>query len=326
MVKRQRREVSSYEPEEYAVTTTDAVELMEIPLNYNYERVNAAFRGEVKRRAINIKRNERRSVQTMVAVGQDLIAVQEMIDHGDFGDWITAEFGWEKTTAYSLINLAKRFPGSGLPETLGLTVLYTLTAPKTPESAIIEAKERVEAGENITKAAAQKIARSHREAQKEPRKAQVKEMIPVIWRALRRHAAGLSDEERLQWLMDEPRSTFEGMLLKNTLLPGDVFRQAVDTVAEELRLSIRSQEEWRERTAPPVGDGVDRTLTTFVQPTPPTNGDGGPRHVLAKRLRGVNADLMQLLELAGQFGIGDDVSSCSEMIKRMIEEVEEANG
>lgn len=322
MAKRDRQEIKTYTEEDYSITTTDAMQLLDIELVYDYDSLPQEHRDDVMARARNIKRNERRSVQTMVAVGQDLIAVQDLLPHGQFLPWIEQEFGWERTTAYNLINLAKKFPASGLPETLGLTVLTTLTAAKTPDSAVAEVLERVEAGDNITKAIAVQIVREHRDAEKKPHSIVGNEAVSLIWRAVRRYCPQCEDRQRYDWLETADIELFRGMVHKNAVFSAESFLGARATVLREMMLRIDHDERMAERIA---AQPTPAATSTFV---PAAAGITDPklsaRSVLVRRLRGAKADLDELGNRAADFDLAAELKTCTDTLNAMLQKLEDS--
>jgi hypothetical protein len=156
---KQARPLQTYSADTYALSSKPAEELL--PLCYDYSQVAEEHRAAVMTSARTIKRHEQRTVESMVVIGRELTAVQEKLPHGQFLPWIEQEFGWQRSTAYNLLQLAAKFPTVGnLPTGIGLSALYQLTA--APDSALEEARARQQTGEKITKSVATEIAVRHR--------------------------------------------------------------------------------------------------------------------------------------------------------------------
>jgi hypothetical protein len=51
----------------------------------------------------------RRTLRNLIAVGNDLLAVKEVLPHGHFGPWLRAEFGWTERAAQHFMTVAQRF-------------------------------------------------------------------------------------------------------------------------------------------------------------------------------------------------------------------------
>jgi hypothetical protein len=153
------RPMQTYRADTYALSSQPAEDLL--PLCYDYSQVAEEHRAAVMTSARTIKRHEQRTVESMVVIGRELTAVQAKLPHGQFLPWLEQEFGWQRSTAYNLLQLAAKFPTVGnLPTGIGLSALYQLTA--APDSALAEAQSRQQAGEKITKSVATAIAVRHR--------------------------------------------------------------------------------------------------------------------------------------------------------------------
>ena len=62
---------------------------------------------QVEYRTNRIKILGRRSVADSIEIGEHLVAMKKLLDHGEFGPWLRNEFGWSHTTATRLMNVAK---------------------------------------------------------------------------------------------------------------------------------------------------------------------------------------------------------------------------
>ncbi|MCE7980324.1 MAG: DUF3102 domain-containing protein [Caldilinea sp. CFX5] len=243
---KQARPMQTYSADAYALSSQPAEDLAhgEPRLSYDYSQVAEEHRATVIASAKTIKRHERRTIENMVTIGCELKAVQDRLPHGQFLPWIEQEFGWQKTIAYNLLNLAAKFPpGGNLPVGIGLAALYQLTA--APDSALQEAQNRQHAGETITKAKATEIAARHRTAEKSgetppPHNLTGAEAIAVVWRGIKQHQRSLSqdvkeqNEERLQWLQNAPLQLFINMLPPAVVYTETMLKTAVAAVQTEL--------------------------------------------------------------------------------------------
>ena len=96
----------------------------------------------------------------IVEIGQHLVVVKAKLKHGQFFEWLQAEFAWGEQTARNLMNVATRFPNPQLVGDLKLTAaaLYLLASPNVEPEAREEAIERAKVGEKIDRTSAAKIA------------------------------------------------------------------------------------------------------------------------------------------------------------------------
>lgn len=101
-----------------------------------------------------------RTLEDVLAVGQELLAVKETLPHGQFSVWLRAEFDWTQRTAERFMAVAQRF-GSKI-DTMSIlridpTAAYLLAAPSVPPEASEIALERAQNGERITVSVAKGI-------------------------------------------------------------------------------------------------------------------------------------------------------------------------
>lgn len=133
----------------YALTLFDD---MDTPARagFDYAALNTDARHVVQRCTTEIHERTRRARQDMIAVGQRLIEVKAQLGHGQFGNWLKAEFAWSDQTALNLMNVARM--GDHIPNHLEIapTVLYALAAPSTPTEVRTAIIDRAAQGEVIT--------------------------------------------------------------------------------------------------------------------------------------------------------------------------------
>jgi hypothetical protein len=102
--------------------------------------------------------------ESIVAIGEHLAAVRELLDHGEWLHWLEAEYEWSDQTARRFIHVydmsrdAKfnTFVEFDLP----VSVFYKLAAPKA-EVARTEIAELIESGVTPTKADVQEVLARH---------------------------------------------------------------------------------------------------------------------------------------------------------------------
>jgi len=292
-----RRQRDTDEPVILASATTTEIVQGDFLLRYDYSQVAAEHRAAVMASAQTIKRHERRTIENMVVIGRELQAVQEKLPHGQFLPWIEQEFGWQKSVAYNLLNLATKFPTVGnLPVGIGLTALYQLTA--APDSALLEAQTRQQTGEKITKATATEIAARHRQAQQRgeppPPPSHVltgAEAIALIWRGLKQHHHVQSqdvkaqNQERLQWLQSAPLRLFVEMIQPAVTYTEPILHTAIEAVKTELQGNINH---------------IERIESHHAQSTPKTaQSDAHPGVEGREQVRPIFERLPDYLRAAG---------------------------
>jgi hypothetical protein len=140
-------------------------ELVVVESNFNYTPLEPAVAKEVQTAAEHIRETVKRTIEGIIEVGQDLIAVKEALPHGQFGPWLRAEFGWTERTARNFMAVAEAFgPKTEIISDLQIapTAAYLLAAPSAPDEAREAAVERAESGERITAKVAKEILAEER--------------------------------------------------------------------------------------------------------------------------------------------------------------------
>ena len=137
-----------------AVLTTDATgpdrTALRARLRWDYSQVAPVDRRTVEEAAVDILANGQRVQQVMqnasLAIGERLIAVKRLLQHGQFSDWCDQEFGMSQRTAQNLMNIARTFDGKSAEISfLTDSVLALLAAPSTPEPARQQAIDEAQA-------------------------------------------------------------------------------------------------------------------------------------------------------------------------------------
>lgn len=100
----------------------------------------------------------KKTAENIIKIGKNLLAVKDILPHGAFSIWIGFEFGMTQRTAVNFMHVAEKFDGKTEKfSVLSSSVLYLLSAPATPDSAIDETIRIAESGQKVTHAMAQKI-------------------------------------------------------------------------------------------------------------------------------------------------------------------------
>jgi hypothetical protein len=144
-----------------------------IVVGFNYELLEARVAEKARSSAQRIRDKVKRTIEDIIEVGNDLLAVREALPHGQFGPWLAAEFGWTERTARNFMAVAERFgPKTEIISDLTIqpTAAYLLAAPSAPDEAREAAIERAEAGEQITTAVAKEILAETRKKSRPRRK------------------------------------------------------------------------------------------------------------------------------------------------------------
>ena len=142
-----------------------------VVVGFNYDLLETKIAEKVRSSAERIRQKVKKTLESIIEVGNDLVAVKEALPHGQFGPWLKGEFGWGERMAQNFMAVAEAFgPKTEIIADLAIqpTAAYLLAAPSAPDEARQTALERAEAGEQITTAVAKEILAETRK--KRPRR------------------------------------------------------------------------------------------------------------------------------------------------------------
>jgi len=118
---------------------------------FDYSQLAPDVRGDVQGHTRRIRALERQTGEAIIEIGRELIAVKAKVGHGNFGPWLSAEFGWGDRTARRFMSVAEQFGDkTDTVADLGAKVLYALAAPNCSDEVRTEFIARAEAGDRIT--------------------------------------------------------------------------------------------------------------------------------------------------------------------------------
>jgi hypothetical protein len=140
-------------------------ELVVVEPRFDYAPLGAKTAEKVQASAARIRETVKRTIEDIIAVGTELLAVKEALPHGQFLPWLRAEFGWTERTARNFMAVAEQFgPKTEMISDLQIepTAAYLLAAPSAPDEAREAAVERAQAGERITAKEARRILAEER--------------------------------------------------------------------------------------------------------------------------------------------------------------------
>ena len=121
----------------------------------------------IQEKTRKIKKLAKRVAQDIIDIGRYLIEVKEKLGHGNFYDWMDAEFSWSYASAARFMQVANKFDSISLIDVDILpSALYQLAAPSAPEEAVTEAIERAKQGETITEKTAKAIKLKYKSSTK----------------------------------------------------------------------------------------------------------------------------------------------------------------
>lgn len=112
----------------------------------------------LNQQASAIKVLVKQSIENIIEVGKRLNEVKGLLAHGQWMDWLDAEFGWTERTALNYMRVAQEFKIENISNLqIANTALYVLAQPSTPDEAREEAISRAQAGERITVSSARDL-------------------------------------------------------------------------------------------------------------------------------------------------------------------------
>ena len=121
--------------------------------SFDYETVSF-----VQEKTKEIRRLLRRSSQDIIDIGSYLIEVKNKLGHGNFYNWLDAEFDWSYTSAGRFMSVANRFKSFSVGDLdIMPTALYELASLSVPEEAVNEAFELAKAGQVLDQKTAKAI-------------------------------------------------------------------------------------------------------------------------------------------------------------------------
>jgi hypothetical protein len=132
---------------------------------FRYDLLDTSVADKVRTAASRIRDKVKKTIEDIIDVGNDLAAAKAALHHGEFGQWLKAEFGWGERTAQNFMSVADRFGSkSEIVADLSIqpTAAYILAAPSVPDEAREKAVSRAESGEQITSAVAKEIVAASR--------------------------------------------------------------------------------------------------------------------------------------------------------------------
>ncbi|HEY7157091.1 MAG TPA: DUF3102 domain-containing protein [Gemmataceae bacterium] len=141
-----------------------------VVVGFNYDLLETKLADKVRSAADRIRERVKKTVEDIIEVGNDLLAVKEALPHGQFLPWLKAEFGWSERSAQNFMSVAEQFKSAKIADLpIQPSAAYLLAAPSVPDEAREKAVEKAEAGEEITFAAAREIVAEVRK-KKRPRR------------------------------------------------------------------------------------------------------------------------------------------------------------
>ena len=120
----------------------------------------AALNGHVA----EIRQLRKRAVGGILEIGRRLAECKKLVGRGNWLAWLDQQFGWDERTAQRFMSVHE-FAGKSdkLSDlSIGVSALYLLAAPSTPDTARDEIVRRNKAGERLSTTEIKRIAQRHK--------------------------------------------------------------------------------------------------------------------------------------------------------------------
>ena len=119
------------------------------PGGFDYNKLDPQVASTARDAAAKIRGLVKNTVGNIIETGDALRSIKDQLDHGEFGEWIVAEFGLSIRTAQRYMQAAEWAKDkSDTVSYLEPTSLYLLAAPSTPPEAEKEVLEQL-AGRDV---------------------------------------------------------------------------------------------------------------------------------------------------------------------------------
>src|SRR5262249_14848074 len=89
-------------------------ELVPVVVGFNYDLLEAKVAEKVRTSADRIRERVKKTVEDIIEVGNELLAVKDALEHGHFGPWLKA--GWSERSAQNFMSVAERFKSAKFAE------------------------------------------------------------------------------------------------------------------------------------------------------------------------------------------------------------------
>lgn len=136
------------------------------PLKYDYNKVDERVREEVRYRVIDGKRRSERMTTDIHEFGKDLLAIKELVPHGQFLEICIIEFEISERLAQNWMNVARHFEPGQVPLFSDTGALYMLAGPSVSEDTRSQViANAVATGQSINRGAARSAIQQQRAAE-----------------------------------------------------------------------------------------------------------------------------------------------------------------
>src|SRR5579875_1048550 len=123
-----------------------------VVIGFNYDVLENKVADKVRNAADRIRERIKKTVEDIIEVGNDLLAVKETLPHGQFLPWLKAEFGWSERSAQNFMSVAEQFKSAKIADLpIQPSAAYLLAAPSIPDEAPLQQVQAYSAGRRIAR-------------------------------------------------------------------------------------------------------------------------------------------------------------------------------
>ena len=79
-----------------------------VVVGFNYDLLETKLADKVRTAADRIRERVQKTVEDIIEIGNDLLAIKEALPHGQFLPWLRAEFGWSERSAQNFMSVAEQ--------------------------------------------------------------------------------------------------------------------------------------------------------------------------------------------------------------------------
>jgi hypothetical protein len=105
-----------------------------VVLGFDYSPLDTKIAEQAGSIAVRIRERLKKTLEDLIEVGIHLLAVKDVLPHGQFLRWLKAEFGWSERTAQKFMNVAEKCKSADFAELpIQPCAAYLLAAPAVPD-------------------------------------------------------------------------------------------------------------------------------------------------------------------------------------------------
>jgi hypothetical protein len=292
---------------------------------FDYSALPTEIRDEAKIAADEIRGLMRRSI---VDVGAALARIKDRLPHGQFGKWLSAEFGLTERTAQNYMAAAALASEYETVSDLRPKTLYLLASPSTPEPIRREVIARFDAGEPIPDRTIKEMigkakVRQRQEQPRQPASRARAEAVAAFSALLHEQLADALDD--LTRMLRDERSRIAEMPMQKRVVLARGYLNALGVTLDDLRpVGGKADDKPAPAPKPPASEApvTDNTEKIAASPAAPALS-GDPLAMLQTRYaelgdRAGARDWVLRRLAQGDMPVPDDASEGADFVRSLI--------